>query len=51
MVLAPAIALLAVPAAAPSVGVPPTFPRTIAILGSTDQIHATPSRNLESRTG
>lgn len=41
MGLAPAIALLAVPAAAPGVGVPPTFPRTIAILGSTDQIHAT----------
>ncbi|HEX5898979.1 MAG TPA: hypothetical protein VFY32_06230 [Solirubrobacteraceae bacterium] len=41
MLLASAIALLAVPAAAPGVGVPPTFPRTIAILSSTDQFHAT----------
>ena len=41
MLLAPAVAVLAVPAAAPGVGVPPTFPRTIAILGSTGQIHAT----------
>lgn len=35
------LALLPLPAAASAVGVPATFPRTIAILGSTGQVHAT----------